>query len=213
MSEAGALLDVLARERVLAVVRAARIADPGGLGRAVAGAGVGALEVTLTTDGALDAIAEIAGVGDVQVGAGTVLTGDDARASVEAGACFLVTPGVLPAVAEVAAESGVPVVMGALTPTEILSAVRLGAVAVKVFPARVGGPAYVRDLRGPFPAVPLVPSGGVDAGNARAFLDAGALAVSSGGGTLPAAPIERGEHEAIRISLARLVAALRGSGA
>ncbi len=112
-----------------------------------------------------------------RIGVGTVLTAEQAERAVEAGAQYLVTPGLRPAVAA----APVPVLMGALTPTEVADALDLGAAAVKVFPARAFGPSYFRDLRGPFPDAPLVASGGIGTANAADFLTAGALAVCAGG--------------------------------
>jgi 2-dehydro-3-deoxyphosphogluconate aldolase/(4S)-4-hydroxy-2-oxoglutarate aldolase len=117
-----------------------------------------------------------------------VLTADQARAAVDAGASFLVTPALgrsTDAVLTVGRDAGVPVLAGALTPTEVLAAMDLGADVVKIFPASVGGPRYLADLRGPFPGVPLVPSGGITAESAGSFLDAGALAVSAGTSVVP----------------------------
>jgi 2-dehydro-3-deoxyphosphogluconate aldolase / (4S)-4-hydroxy-2-oxoglutarate aldolase len=127
---------------------------------------------------------------------------------IDAGAQYLVTPTVLPDVAEVAHANGIPILVGAFTPTEVLAAHRLGAAAVKVFPARAVGPSYLRDLAGPLPDVALVASGGIDHANAAAYLDAGALAVSVGGSSVPAGAVERGEHGAIDASLRALVAAI-----
>ncbi|WP_069622432.1 bifunctional 4-hydroxy-2-oxoglutarate aldolase/2-dehydro-3-deoxy-phosphogluconate aldolase, partial [Streptomyces niveus] len=114
------------------------------------------------------------------VRAGTVLTAADAHAVHRAGADFVVTPAVCEGVTA-ARELGLPVLAGVMTPTEIVAALRAGACAVKIFPAaQAGGPAYLRALQGPFPDVPFVPVGGVDAAAARAYLDAGALAVGIG---------------------------------
>jgi 2-dehydro-3-deoxyphosphogluconate aldolase / (4S)-4-hydroxy-2-oxoglutarate aldolase len=202
------LLATLREDRVLIVVRAAGVPDPRGLADTAALCGIRVVEVSLTTGGALDAIRRIAGDASLTVGAGTVLTADDARGSIDAGAQYLVTPTVLPDVAEVAHANGIPILVGAFTPTEVLAAHRLGAAAVKVFPARAVGPSYVRDLAGPLPDVPLVPSGGVDHANAAAFLDAGALAVSVGGSGVRASAVEAGDHRAIEGSLRELVAAI-----
>jgi 2-dehydro-3-deoxyphosphogluconate aldolase / (4S)-4-hydroxy-2-oxoglutarate aldolase len=208
MSATDRLLTTLREDRVLIVVRAARVADPSGLADTTASCGIRVVEVTLTTDGALDAIRRIAGDASLTVGAGTVLTAEDARSSIDAGAQCLVTPTVLPDVAEVARANEIPILIGAFTPTEVLAAHRLGAAAVKVFPARTVGPSYLRDLAGPLPDVAVVPSGGIDHANAAAYLDAGALAVSVGGSCVPAGAVERGDHGAIDAALRALVAAI-----
>jgi 2-dehydro-3-deoxyphosphogluconate aldolase/(4S)-4-hydroxy-2-oxoglutarate aldolase len=146
---------------------------------ALAAGGVGVLEVTLDSDGALAAIERLR-VAPLLVGAGTVRSLAEAEAAVAAGAAFLVSPHTDPAIVDWAAQRGVPAMPGAFTPTEVAGAWDAGAAAVKLFPASVGGPALVRELRGPFADVPFVPSGGVTADNAPAFLAAGALAVGLG---------------------------------
>ena len=191
------VMDVLAADRVLCIVRANRVADPVALAAALAGAGIRLVEFTFTIPGALDLIEAASDAPDGIVGAGTVLTAAHARDAVAAGARFLVTPDLRPEVASAALAAGVPVFMGALTPTELSGAYDLGATAVKVFPARIGGPNHVRDLLGPFPNARLIPTGGVNAGNARAFLDAGALAVGAGTDVVQPDLVAQGDHAAI----------------
>ncbi|MFG2172003.1 bifunctional 4-hydroxy-2-oxoglutarate aldolase/2-dehydro-3-deoxy-phosphogluconate aldolase [Streptomyces niveus] len=144
--------------------------------------GIALVEVSLSGRDALDVIAQArAALGPgAPLGAGTVLTAADAHAVHRAGADFVVTPAVCEGVTA-ARELGLPVLAGVMTPTEIVAALRAGACAVKIFPAaQAGGPAYLRALQGPFPDIPFVPVGGVDAAAARAYLDAGALAVGIG---------------------------------
>ncbi|WP_433562148.1 bifunctional 4-hydroxy-2-oxoglutarate aldolase/2-dehydro-3-deoxy-phosphogluconate aldolase [Nocardia sp. CA-151230] len=141
--------------------------------------GITAVEFTLTSTGALDAVRECVGFAH-PVGVGTVLTAKDAALAVEAGAAYLITPAVI---AEVIAEGrrlGVPVVSGAFTPTEIHRAWTAGSAMVKVFPAAVGGPGYIEAVRAPLPDIPLVPTGGIGLGAVRAYLDAGAAALGIG---------------------------------
>ncbi|MHC3817390.1 bifunctional 4-hydroxy-2-oxoglutarate aldolase/2-dehydro-3-deoxy-phosphogluconate aldolase [Streptomyces sp. DT9] len=176
------LLSALRTERLLAIVRGS---DPGAALDTVLAlfhSGVRVVEVSLTTTDALDVIARArARLGETALlGAGTVLTAVQARRSAEAGARFTVTPGLTEAVAESRA-LGLPVLAGAVTPTEVIAAVNEGATAVKLFPAALGGAAYLRALRDPFPDVPFVPVGGIDSAAARAYLAAGALAVGVGG--------------------------------
>jgi 2-dehydro-3-deoxyphosphogluconate aldolase/(4S)-4-hydroxy-2-oxoglutarate aldolase len=177
-------MDTIVADRALAVVRAPEIPDPVALADALATSGIRALELTFTTPGVLDHL-RAASASEAVLGMGTVITADQARAAVDVGAKFLVTPGIRAGVAEVAANSGIPVIMGALTPTEVLVALDLGAAAVKIFPASALGPRYFKDLRGPFPDVALIPSGGVNAGNAADFLSRGAIAVSAGTDVVP----------------------------
>jgi 2-dehydro-3-deoxyphosphogluconate aldolase/(4S)-4-hydroxy-2-oxoglutarate aldolase len=166
-------------DRALAVVRAPEIPDPGALANALAQSGIRAVELTFTTPGVLDYL-NAAASSDAVLGMGTVCTAEQAKAAIGAGAQFLVTPGIRSDVAKAGSDSGIPVIMGALTPTEVLAAMDLGAAAVKVFPASAFGPRYFKDLRGPFPEVALIPSGGVNAGNAAEFLAHGAVAVTAG---------------------------------
>jgi 2-dehydro-3-deoxyphosphogluconate aldolase/(4S)-4-hydroxy-2-oxoglutarate aldolase len=190
-------LDLLARDRVVCIVRANQVADAAGLTAALAGAGIRLIEFTFTIPGVLDVIEEAAEVPGSVIGAGTVLTANHARDAVAAGARFLLTPDVRPDVATAAQACGVPLIMGALTPTELSRAFELGAAAVKVFPARIGGPSYLRDLLGPFPGARLIPTGGVGVANARGFLEAGAFAVGAGTDVVQPSLVERGDHEAI----------------
>jgi 2-dehydro-3-deoxyphosphogluconate aldolase/(4S)-4-hydroxy-2-oxoglutarate aldolase len=173
-------LEVIRADRVLCVVRAPEIPDPAALADALARSGIRALELTFTTPGVLDYLSAAAAIETAVLGVGTVLHADQAEAAIDHGARFLVTPGVRAEVAAVAAQHDIPVVMGAFTPTEVLTALDLGAAAVKIFPARALGPGYLKDLRGPFPDVELIPSGGVNAGNAAEFLANGAVAVTAG---------------------------------
>jgi 2-dehydro-3-deoxyphosphogluconate aldolase/(4S)-4-hydroxy-2-oxoglutarate aldolase len=121
-----------------------------------------------------------ASLGDAALlGAGTVITAADADGAASAGASYLVTPAVSEAVAA-GRRLGLPVVAGALTPTEVVAAMTSGATAIKLFPASLGGVPYLRALRDPFPEVPFVPVGGVDGAAATAYLAAGAVAVGVG---------------------------------
>jgi Entner-Doudoroff aldolase len=140
-------------------------------------AGFKVIEFTLTTPGALDLIGEYSRRDGIVVGAGTVLTTDDARSAVEAGARFLVSPVVDPAVIEAAARLGVAMMPGTHTPTEMLGAHRAGAQLQKLFPAPGIGPAYVHACLGPMPFLRIVPTSGVDESNAAAYLEAGSFAV------------------------------------
>jgi 2-dehydro-3-deoxyphosphogluconate aldolase / (4S)-4-hydroxy-2-oxoglutarate aldolase len=175
------LLDALRSRRLLAIIRGT---DPGAAVRSaltLAEEGVSLIEVSLTTADAFGVISRArAELGaDVDVGAGTVVTAEDASRARNAGAGFVVTPAIVPGL-QAAAERGLPLLCGALSPTEVVTAVQHGAVAVKLFPASLGGARYLRALRDPFPTVPFVPVGGVDADAAREYLAAGAVAVGVG---------------------------------
>jgi Entner-Doudoroff aldolase len=135
------------------------------------------IEFTMTTPGALDLVGEFSRRDGIVVGAGTVLSVDQATAAVEAGARFLVSPVVDEAVIEAAVSLGVAVMPGTHTPTEMLRAHRAGAQLQKLFPAPGIGPAYVKACLGPMPFLRIVPTSGVDASNLAAYFDAGAFAV------------------------------------
>jgi 2-dehydro-3-deoxyphosphogluconate aldolase / (4S)-4-hydroxy-2-oxoglutarate aldolase len=172
----------LAAARVMAIIRGTDTAAAVAAGTALLEEGVRLVEVALTTPGALQAIETIrsAAPDGSMVGAGTVLTVSAVADVDAAGAQFVVTPAVVESVAE-AARRGIPVAAGALTPTEAYTAVRMGASAVKLFPAAPGGPAYLKALRDPFPDLPFVAVGGVGLEQMPAYLAAGAIAVGVGG--------------------------------
>lgn len=205
-------LQVIAEDRAVTVVRAPQPFDVGSLVTALATGGLRAVELTLTTP---DILARLGGASiddGTVIGVGTVLTAEDAEAAIDAGARFLVTPAVREAVAGVAAARNVPVIMGAYTPTEVMAAVDLGAAAVKIFPARTGGPDYVRDLRGPFPGVALIPSGGISAGNAASYLAAGATAVTAGTDVVAPDLVDAANWTVITDRARGFVAAISGQG-
>lgn len=174
-------LDELARQRLLAIVRGKDPAAAIQAALVLAESGIRLLEVSLVTTEAFRVIAEVVGRAPdgCVVGAGTVLSNDDVARAQEAGARFMVTPAVTESIAGSAAR-GIPVLAGALTPTEVVTAMRAGATAVKLFPAGLGGPAYLRALRDPLPGIPFVPVGGVDAALAVEYLACGAVAVGVG---------------------------------
>ncbi|MEV6423558.1 bifunctional 4-hydroxy-2-oxoglutarate aldolase/2-dehydro-3-deoxy-phosphogluconate aldolase [Streptomyces sp. NPDC051662] len=174
-------------------------------------AGVRAVEFTLTTPGVLNALREYAQSppDGLALGAGTITTPREAEAAVAAGARYLITPATQPAVIAEARRLGVPVLPGALTPTEILTAWQAGASMVKLFPASVGGPEYVRAVRAPLPDVPLVPTGGIGLEEAPAYLRAGATALGMGS-PLVGDACEGGDLTALAERAARLVGLVTG---
>ena len=168
---------------VVAIARRLTADDAPQVADALLAGGVLAFELTLNdpVDSALRAIGSVARRSpDLAIGAGTVLSIEMAKLAIDAGATFLVMPHTDPELVAWAAARGVPTLPGASTPSEVLTAWRAGAAAVKVFPASVVGPAFVRECRGPFPDIPLVPSGGVTAETATDFVAAGAVAVGVG---------------------------------
>lgn len=201
--EARHTIAALISDRVLAVVRVADLPDVHGLCAALAEGGISIVELTLTIADAerhLATAARASADTGTRVGAGTVLTREQATRAVDAGAQFLVTPGIggdAAAIVEIGHVADAAVVLGAFTASEVLTAMQLGADAVKIFPAHLAGPGHFSDLRGPFPDARLVASGGVSADNAKAFLDAGAMAVSAGTTVVTPYAVQHSEWAAI----------------
>jgi 2-dehydro-3-deoxyphosphogluconate aldolase/(4S)-4-hydroxy-2-oxoglutarate aldolase len=176
--------------------------------------GLTVAEIAMTVPNAIDAIGEVAQrfSGEVIIGAGTVTDADLAKRSLDAGAEFIVTPCVVPEVIDVAHRADVAVLPGALTPTEIFEACRLGGDMVKVFPIQsVGGASYLRALRGPFPEIPLVPTGGVTLENIAEMFEAGAAAVGVGSELISKDALARRDYAAIGALAGKFLAAARQS--
>lgn len=205
------VLDDILAARLIGIIRLREYGRAVEVAGALQRGGLRVLEFALTGQGVPEAIAAVrAGLGDaLRVGAGTVLDAAAAAAVIDAGAEFIVTPAVVPDVIAVCVRRGVPIACGALTPTEILTASRAGADLVKLFPARLGGPAYVRDVLAPLPHVRLVPTGGVGPENARSFLEAGAVAVAMGGNLVAAEAVAMGRWEEIEANARACVHAVQ----
>ena len=165
---------------VIAIVRVATAQEALDVCNAVAEGGVKAIEVTMTVPGAIDTIKEFKKIApnDILLGAGTVLDAETARTVILNGAEFIVSPNLNIEVIRMAHRYGKLVIPGTFTPTEILAAWDAGADIVKVFPAGVVGPQYLRDIKGPLPQVRLTPTGGVNLDNTPEFIRAGAVCVS-----------------------------------
>ena len=177
-------LEALRSTGVVAVIRADNPDDLVDVGRALRQGGVQFVEITMTVPGAIAVIERAAAAlrnDDVYIGAGTVLDAETARLAILAGAAFVVSPVFRPGIVEMCQRYSVAVMPGALTPTEVLTAWEAGADVVKIFPAGVGGPRLFKDLKGPFPQIEIMPTGGVDRETAPAFIKAGACAVGVGG--------------------------------
>lgn len=203
-------LAFLLEHKVVAVVR---MTDPEKLRRAVeavAAGGVRAVEITMTVPGAVEIIRDLAGHGlpGVLLGAGTVLDAESAVAVIEAGADFVVSPVADAGMIRECRRCGVLVAPGAFTPAEIWRAWSEGADIVKVFPATSLGPSYLKDLRGPFPDLRLMPTGGVTPANARSFFDAGACCVGLGTALLDKTLIAQGRWDELTARAAALTASL-----
>jgi 2-dehydro-3-deoxyphosphogluconate aldolase/(4S)-4-hydroxy-2-oxoglutarate aldolase len=167
----------------VAVLRAGHASDYAPVIEALQRGGVLSIELTLSTPGVweeLPLLRERFG-GSLEIGVGTVTEAEDAETALDLGAAYIVTPVTDPGVIEACIRRGVPVYPGGLTPTELHTGWKLGATAVKVFPASTVGAGYVSQLRGPFPDIEVIPSGGVTIEDVPAWIRAGALAVSLGG--------------------------------
>jgi 2-dehydro-3-deoxyphosphogluconate aldolase / (4S)-4-hydroxy-2-oxoglutarate aldolase len=188
MAQAASAVDRIGAERIVAILR--RVADVEAVLAALAAGGIRIVEITLDSEDALETISRLRANRELTVLAGTVRTPSDAEAAAAAGAEACVAPALVPETVERCRELGVPAIPGALTPSEIEAALALGAPLVKLFPGRLLGPAYVRDLLAPLAGAPLIVTGGVSLANAREFLDAGAVAVGVGSALTAAADIE-----------------------
>jgi 2-dehydro-3-deoxyphosphogluconate aldolase/(4S)-4-hydroxy-2-oxoglutarate aldolase len=199
----------LQRERATAILRTdSQVKAAAAMDAAVRG-GFRHLEFTLTTPGALELITEFSRRPGLVVGAGTVLTVEDARASVRAGARFLVSPVMDEEVIRAAVDLAVAAIPGCHTPSEMLRAHRAGATCEKLFPAPAGGPDYVRSVLAPMPFLRILPTNGVDEHNAAAYLEAGAVAVGFVASLFAAEDMSAGRADRIEERARRLLAAVR----
>ena len=193
----------VATGRLIPIARGLSVADGEVLGDALEAVGLPVVEVTMDGADAVPSIEAFAGR-DFAVGAGTVMTLAEANRAVGAGASFLVCPHTDPEIITYGRNRGIPVFAGGLTATEIVTAWNLGASAVKLFPASVGGPSMLATLRGPLADIPIIPTGGIDGSNAGDYLAAGAVAVGVGSWLTAA-----GDRETIQGRAAELVSVTR----
>jgi 2-dehydro-3-deoxyphosphogluconate aldolase/(4S)-4-hydroxy-2-oxoglutarate aldolase len=213
MDQTTSVLEGLERAGVLAVLRAPSAAQAVQAVDALVAGGVTGVEITYSTPDAAEAIAEVARRhgNEIYLGAGTVLTRDQAHSAVDAGATFLVSPGTDAEIVGAMKETGALVFTGALTPSEVMAALRLDVHAVKIFPASLGGPSYLKSLRGPFPDVAFMPTGGVSADNIKDWLAAGAVAVGAGSELCSSAAMAAGRWDDIEATARRFAAAYRAA--
>ena len=205
---------VLREIGIIPVIRAPSADATLAVVEALADAELAVAEVAMTVPGAIDVIATVAKrFGDrVLVGAGTVTEAATVERAVDAGAFFIVSPGLVPGVIDASRRADVAVIPGALTPTEILDAFRRGADMVKVFPIQsVGGGSYLRALRGPFPNIPLVPTGGVGVEHVREMFEAGAAAIGVGSELVSRDALARRDYAAIGALAAKFLDAVRSA--
>ncbi len=204
-------LEKLTASGVVAVVRGAKAESILNIARALKAGGVTAIEITVDAPGAMEMIKQLtSGLGDeVWVGAGTVLDGETARLAILAGAEFIVSPSLHPDVITICKRYGKIIIPGAMTPTEIVKAYELGGDVIKVFPAGVLGPQYIKDVRGPLGHIPLIPTGGVDLHNAADFIRAGCIAIGVGGSLISRKDVVEGNWESITEKARQFVETVR----
>ncbi|HZE08073.1 MAG TPA: bifunctional 4-hydroxy-2-oxoglutarate aldolase/2-dehydro-3-deoxy-phosphogluconate aldolase [Gemmatimonadaceae bacterium] len=197
---------------IIPVIRAESADAAQNVVEALLAAGLAVAEITMTVPGAIEAIASLSKRfgSRVLLGAGTVTDSNTVRRAVDAGAEFIVSPCLVPEVIEASRRAEVVVIPGALTPTEVFDAFRFGGDMVKVFPvANVGGAAYLRALRGPFPEIPLVPTGGITLENLREMFSAGAAAAGVGSELVSKDALLKRDYKAIESLAGQFLAAVR----
>jgi 2-dehydro-3-deoxyphosphogluconate aldolase / (4S)-4-hydroxy-2-oxoglutarate aldolase len=205
------------RERIIEigivpVVRASSPAEACLAADAVRQGGIPIVEITMTVPGAIDVIRELVKNcgSDVLVGAGTVLNAETGSRCIDAGAQFLVSPGLNLQTVAFAAREGKLIMAGALTPTEVMAAWDAGADIIKVFPCgQVGGAKYIKALKGPFPQIPFIPTGGVNLNTAAEFLGAGCVALGIGGELVQADALKANKPEIIAENARKFLAIVK----
>jgi 2-dehydro-3-deoxyphosphogluconate aldolase/(4S)-4-hydroxy-2-oxoglutarate aldolase len=207
--------EIVGRIEAAGVVAVVRLSDAK-VGHEVALAlidgGVTAIEITMTVPRAVQMITDLSQTFPrALIGAGTVTDPQTAREVIAAGAKFVVSPVFRPRIVEACHERDVPVMPGCFSPTEILAAWDLGADIVKIFPATSLGPAFIKDLRGPFPSIKVMPTGGVTRENAADWIRAGAVAVGAGSALVDAKSVESRNFAAITAGARAFVDAVRGA--
>jgi len=202
------ILQRLRAQKVIALIRADGADSLLDCARALQAGGLGAIELTMTTPGAIELVARVSReLPDALIGLGTVLDADTARAGIAAGAKFIVTPAVRPAVIAACRERSVPILSGALTPTEACDAWDAGADVIKIFPAEFFGPAYIKSLKAPFPKMEFLPTGGVTPQTVGDFLKAGAFATAAGSALVSPAALKARDWAGITARAREFVAA------
>ncbi|MEG4068375.1 bifunctional 4-hydroxy-2-oxoglutarate aldolase/2-dehydro-3-deoxy-phosphogluconate aldolase [Microcoleus sp. Pol11C2] len=200
-------LTLLKKHRAIAVIRSSEKELAWQMASAVAAGGIQFIEITWNTHKAAELIAELRSeFPTFSIGTGTLLNLEELQKAIESGAQFLFTPHTDVAMIKTAVDAGVPIVPGAFSPTEIVTAWQAGATCVKVFPiSALGGAAYLKSLQGPLGDIPLIPTGGVTLENAKVFIDAGAIAVGLAGDLFPKHLVENRDWRAI-VQIARTLA-------
>lgn len=203
-------LSKLRQHRAIAVIRTSKIELGYSMASAVAAGGMNLIEITWNSDRAADLIDKLRSeLPDCTIGTGTLFNLQDLENAIAAGAEFLFTPHVDPEMIRAANAKNIPIIPGALTPTEILNGWNSGADCLKVFPVQaVGGASYIKSLQGPLGSIPLIPTGGVTLANAQDFLKAGAIAVGLSGDLFPKQLVEIGDWNALAQTAKNLIQTL-----
>jgi 2-dehydro-3-deoxyphosphogluconate aldolase/(4S)-4-hydroxy-2-oxoglutarate aldolase len=207
-------LEKIRTVRLIPIVRTPSPEDASRAAEAVIAGGIGIAEITMTVPHALRVLEQVAEkfAGDVLLGAGTVLDPETCRAAILAGAEFIVTPALDPRVIEMARRYSKPCLPGALTPTEVVTAWQAGADMVKIFPCGpVGGPRYIKALKGPLPHIDMVPTGGVSLETAAQFIEAGSTAVAVGSELVDVKILQEGNLEVITERSKKFLEAIRSA--
>lgn len=213
MGEKENRLKVIEDSGIIAVIRAQNADEAVKIARAVCEGGIVPIEITLTVPDAFAVMEEVRrSLGQrILLGAGTVLDAEGARRAIRAGAEFLVSPMLNPDMIRLCRKNGKVAIPGAFTPTEIVTAWKGGADIVKIFPASVGGPELIKDLRGPFPQIKFLPTGGVTLDNAGQFIKAGAVAVAVGGNIIDKKAVSLGKFDVITENSRKFLEAVKNA--
>ncbi len=196
----------ISEKKIIAVLRGESCLEKiiGAVEALVAG-GISVIEITCTTKNPFEIMRRLAGRKEIIIGAGTILNLKDARDAVSAGAEFLVSPCLIPEVIAFGIKKNLLVMPGVFTPTEVYQAINQGARVLKMFPGSIGGPEHLKSLRGPFPEIQVIPTGGVNKENIQKWFAAGALAVGMGGNLVSKQAIEREDYKSIKRYAAEIV--------
>ncbi len=211
MGEKESGLRVIEDSGIIAVIRAEKADQAINIASAVSAGGIVAIEITLTVPDAFAVMEEVHKKlkGRILLGAGTVLDAEGALRAIRAGAEFLVSPMLNPDMVKLCKKHGKIAIPGAFTPTEIAAAWRSGADIIKIFPASVGGPDLIKDLRGPFPQIKFMPTGGVTLENVAQFIKAGVVAVAVGGNIIDKRAVSLGQFDVITENSSKFLEAVK----
>lgn len=196
---------------LIAVIRGPSVELTIQMVKALVEGGVLGIEITYSTPNAEAVVAELSKYfgNRIVLGMGTLTKPEQAQSAIGAGAGFIVSPVCEPALMKAMVSTGVPTMIGALTPTEVLQAYEAGADVVKIFPGSLGGPAYIKSLKGPFPYIPMMPTGGVSETNVKDWFSAGVFAVGAGSELCPPQLAKEGKFEEITRRAAAFATAVK----